>query len=335
MLTRGLARTYPKENRLALPSESIARFGRGRVEAMAISPDGNLIAVASRIGVWLYEAHTDDFLRLIAVEGTGLLSVVTFSPDGTKLATGDWDGITTVWDVATGTELVTFDKMDYVSSVAFSPNGKFLAAGTRNGKATLWDIDTGEARWTISHEGYVSSVAFSPDGLLLATASWDSTANLWDVETGESRWCFSHQEKEVKIRFESGHEETFNAGGISCIAFSPNGQFFATAERVVDSEDGRTILWNVQTGEAIWNFPHEKSATSIDFSIDNKYMATGFSGRGTDVRCIADGTSTSFHDGKWEKSTRKSPLNHPRDSYGWLVSFSPDGKHLVVHSVSI
>ncbi len=330
MLIANFVDKYPKENCIYLPSEAVARFGRGGVSATAISPDGNLIAVASRIGVWLYEAHTDNFLRLIAVEGTGLLSSVAFSPDGSQLATGDWDGITTVWDVATGTELVTFTKMDYISSVAFSPDGKFLATGTRNGKAVLWDINTGAARWAVSHKDLVSSVAFSPDGLLLATASWDSTANIWDVETGESRWCFSHQKKEAKIKFESGNTVTFNNEGIDCIAFSPNGKFFATAEQVADSRDGCTMLWDVQTGEAIWGFSHKKSATSITFSLDNKYMTTRFSEGGTDVRCIADGTSISLEEGRCtDRGTRDLPLTHPRPWYSWLVSFSPDGKRLV------
>ena len=134
-------------------------------------PDGNLIAVASRIGVWLYGAHTEDFVRLIAVDGTGLLSRVAFSPDDTQIATGDWDGIATLWDVATGAELVSFTNTDYVTSVAFSLDGKCLAAGTRDGNVTLWDIDTGVARWTISHEDCVTSTTFSLDGLLLATSS--------------------------------------------------------------------------------------------------------------------------------------------------------------------
>lgn len=322
-------KNYSQEKLISLPLEAVARFSRGSVSATAISPDGNLLAVASRIGVWFYDAHTDDFIRLIAVEGTGLLSVVTFSPDGTRIATGDWDGVVTVWDVATGTELVTFTKMDYISSVAFSPDGKFLATGSRDGKAALWDIDTGAAHWTVSHKDCVSSVAFSPDRLLLATASWDGTANLWDVETGENRWCFSHQKKEVDITFESGHVESFNAVGINCIAFSPDGQFFTKGDRVVGSSDGCTTLWDVESGKAIWDFTHEKSVTSIAFSSDSKYMATRFSDGGTDVRCIADGTSPSFHDGKWTKSTRESPLIHPRDLYGWLVNFSPDGKYLV------
>ncbi len=324
-------KNYSQEKLISLPSEAVARFSRGSVSATAISPDGNLFAVASRIGVWLYNAHTDDFIRLIAVEGTGLLSVVTFSPDGTRIATGDWDGIVSLWDVVTGTEFATFTNTDtdYICSIAFSPNGNFLAAGTRNGKTTLWDIDTSEVHWTISHKDLVSSVAFSPDGSLLATASWDGTANLWDVETGKNSWCFSQQNRETTIKFESGHDVTFNNAGINCSAFSPSGQFFATGDRVVGSSDGCTTLWDVESGKAIWDFTHEESVTSIAFTSDNRYMETRFWSGETDVRCIADGTSISFHKGELAKSTRQPPPTHPRDLYGWLVSFSPDGKQLV------
>ena len=328
MLTETSIQNYPEENLISLPPNAMARFGRGSVSANAISPDGNTLAVASRIGVWLYNAHTDDFIRLIAVEGTGLLSRVTFSPDNTQIATGDWDGIASLWDVATGTKLATFTNTDYVVSVAFSPDGKLLATATRDGNATLWDIDTGTERWKIYHKDLVSSVVFSPDGLLLATGSWDSTANIWDVKTGGNRRCFNHQKKEVNISFDSGYVETDNQHGINCIAFSPNGKYFATGDRITGNIEGFTTLWDVESGEALWDFTHENSATSIAFSTDNRYMATRFSGEDPDVRCIKDGTSAAFQIGKWTKDKKQPPANHPRGLYGWLVSFSPDGKHL-------
>ncbi len=232
MQNKDFTQNYPEENLISLPSEAIARFGRGDVEATAISHDGNMIAVATRIGLWIYNAHTEDFIRLIAVEGTGLLSSVTFSPDSTQVATGDWDGIASLWDVSTGAKLATFKNKDYVISVAFSPDGKSLATGTRDGKATLWDINTGNERWSISHNDYVTSVAFSPDGLLLATGSWDSTSNLCDVENGEVQLCFTHQKHSVDIEFDTGYVETSNNLGINCIAFSPNGRYFATGDRI-------------------------------------------------------------------------------------------------------
>lgn len=328
MLTKACLQNYPEESLTSLPSEAMARFGRGSVSATAVSPDGNTIAVATRIGVWIYNAHNDDFIKLIAVEGTGLLSQVTFSPNSTQIAIGDWDGIASVWDIATGEKLATFTQTRYVNSVAFSPDGKLLATGSSDHTAILWDIDTGSELWTINHKERVSSVAFSPDGLLLATGSLDSTANLWDVETGENRRCFTHPKEKVGITLDTGYVQTFNNRGINCIAFSPDGKYFATGDQVKSNIEGITTLWDIQSGEAVWDFTHEQTATSITFSIDNRYMATRFSEGDTDVRCISDGTSATFQEVKWGKDKIKLPPNHPIGLYGWLVSFSPDSKHL-------
>lgn len=328
LFTKTSLQNYPEENLISVPSDAMARFGRGSVSATAVSSDGNMIAVATRIGVWLYNAHNDDFIKLIAVEGTGLLSQVTFSPDCTKIAIGDWDGIASVWDIETGEKLATFTQTGYVNSVVFSPDGKFLATGSRDHTTILWDIDTVSELWTINHKDSVSSVAFSPDGLLLATGSLDSTANLWDVETGEKRRCFTHQKMKVGITLDTGYVETFNNLGIICIAFSPDGKYFATGDHVRGNIEGVTTLWDIQSGEAVWDFTHEETVTSITFSLDNMYMATRFSKGDTNVRCISDGTSATFQDGKWGIDKGKVPPNHPRGLYGWLVSFSPDGKHL-------
>ena len=76
-------------------------------------------------------------------------SSVSFSPDGTTLASGSWD--TTVdgslgntvklWDVATGTNTATLEgHTGGVSSVSFSPDGTTLASGSEDGTVTLWDV---------------------------------------------------------------------------------------------------------------------------------------------------------------------------------------------------
>ena len=41
-----------------LPEGAKARLGKGYVRDVVYSPDGNSIAVASSIGIWLYDART-------------------------------------------------------------------------------------------------------------------------------------------------------------------------------------------------------------------------------------------------------------------------------------
>ena len=55
-------------------------------------------------------------------------------------------------------------------------------------------------------------VRFHPNSLYLATASSDYTARLWDVQKG------------TPVRVFIGHQSA-----VSTLAFSPDGQFLATA----------------------------------------------------------------------------------------------------------
>ncbi|MCY3723203.1 MAG: hypothetical protein OXG97_13355 [Candidatus Poribacteria bacterium] len=101
MLEKNFSPNYPQEETLYLPPQTVARFGKSRVTTTQISPDGNVIAVVTRIGVWLYDVHTYCFLSLIGIKGTGMLSKIAFSPDSKRIATADWDGVTKLWDIET------------------------------------------------------------------------------------------------------------------------------------------------------------------------------------------------------------------------------------------
>ena len=326
-ILRVFAANYPREHTVSLPPGAVARFEKGGISDVAGSPDGNLIAIASRLGVWLYDAHTKDFVSLMAVERNGLLSKVVFSPDGTRIATGDWDGKTTLWDINTEAALATYIHKGYINSITFSPNGKFIATGSRDAAATLWDVKTGTALFTITHQGSVTSTTFSPDGTLLATSSSDATATLWHIDTAEIRWTFTHEKQETSVTFDSGHVETFNRGGIGAIAFSPDGKYFATAGQRTDL---CTALWNVETGEQLWCVTHEKPINAVEFSPDGTSIATYYGDDTGSVLCVADGIliPNTIHAEQWKKIKRNLSIDHDEDGWGRRVRFSPDGKHL-------
>ena len=107
-----------------LPDGVIARLGKGSLGDVAFSPDGQRLAVASGIGVWLYDVATSRELALLPT--ASLVNSVVFSPDGTMLASASYDETVKLWDVASRAEIATLEgHTDWVRSVVFcgTPDG--------------------------------------------------------------------------------------------------------------------------------------------------------------------------------------------------------------------
>ena len=143
------------------------------------------------------------------ITGTNHALTLKFSPDGTRLATGNLDTTVQLWDTSTGEELIVFQKPiegnmwsvsqqngkkivnnpmknernGRPSTLAFSPDGNLLACGSNDSTLKLWKSDTGELLTTFTgHLSTVYQLAFSPDGSTLASGSSDGTVRFWNIK---------------------------------------------------------------------------------------------------------------------------------------------------------
>ena len=127
-----------------LPDGATARIGKGRLRDIALSPDGTRLAVASTIGVWLYDTATYQEIALLRKQNSDFIGSIAFSPEGRTLAVGGWldsYAVVHLLDMTTG-ELVSTLKghTDGVASIAFSPDGDTIAIAHEGG--IVIQIDT-------------------------------------------------------------------------------------------------------------------------------------------------------------------------------------------------
>ena len=240
-----------------LPNDALVRFGRGAINAMALSPDGKHLALGTDIGLWWYEVAN---LSPIALWRTNCkrISAIAFSVSGEWIATGHGDGSVKVWDVERGNCLTQVERqgrvqfMKTINQLAFSPDGQYLAAsGHHDYVVDIWNPETGVhlARFgdiELRFRGcsVAAPIAFSQDSRLLACASPPEDAErltdgywtiaperdviaVWDVSRGER---IAHLTDYTKYLY--------------ALSFSPCGNFLAV------SSDGEAVptltVWDTE-----------------------------------------------------------------------------------------
>ena len=241
-----------------LPEDAKMRLGKGKINDVKFSQDGTLLAVATGIGVWLYDAPTGaEILRLN--DKPENVRTIAFSPDGRTLAAGGrarTDAIQ-LWDINTATQVSAMGKgIGSVGVLAFSEDGKTLASmSLRRGiEFYAWDVDTGlEGSHFKGQQNTFNSgvLAVSPNHRFFASAGGNRVF-LWDTET-----------QTLKHTIEGDEDSVW------ALAFSPDSKTLVVGSKTIR-------LWNVETGSQMSRLDgHTHSVNALTFIPDGKTLASG------------------------------------------------------------
>lgn len=270
---------------LALPGLSVSAFaGRAELEPANTHTDPLVAAAtssrATRFGPsWAPQLETigpnnlERLAPLSKLQGhSGDVNQVTFSPDGSLLASASDDGTIIIWDVASGSALRTLrGHTAAVAAVAFSSDGEMLASGGYDRTARLWQVEDGSLLQTVESPflGYVLAVEFVPDSNQFVMADHLCDTQVRQAPSGILRQTL-HQPHctttEVTVRAWS-------------LEFSPDGNSLVTGEGTFGS-GGSLHRWDIrdpfQPPYLIEGY--NASIRAISFSPDGNTLAVALLG---------------------------------------------------------
>jgi WD40 repeat protein len=317
-----------------LPPGAVARLGTVRFRyaatSVAYSPDGKILAAGGADNrIRLLDAATGKEIRrlaghqartfspprnpkspldlLVGSVGKGNVTSLAFSPDGKTLASGGWDDMVRLWEVATGKQLRKLDAHQaMVARVAFSPDGKVLASrGGLDGVLRLWDPATGAELHKVEGLSRVNpwrfyreaALAFSGDSKTVAASSRKAIV-LYDTATGK------------ETRRLEGYRDCMY------LVYSPDGKLLASGGLDdVKKEKYSLRLWDAATGKELrrCELPKNEPPTCFAFSPQADKL----------VAAVAE-TDTFVFDVQSGKVLQRLP-------HYWAsrVAYAPDGKAVV------
>lgn len=297
-----------------LPDGAKFRLGKGSIKDIKFGPDGRLFAVATSVGIWLYDTHTGTEIALLNAKPSNVRTIA-FSPDGKTLLSGDSKGEVKLWDIPTRQSRETFQVPEKITNAvaAFSVEGIKLANG-EHGHIRVWasSSETPQQIVTDIHANdrfrHLIVMALSSDGRLLAAAERGDSKifpiYVWDVNTGDLLFTLKAHTRWIRV-----------------LAFSPDSKILASGDEY------RVIrLWNIETGTHRATFKVAKgSFHALAFSPNGKLLASGSSDGSVRLWDATVKNSEGNILGQYVPSL--TVKGHKEDVS--TLAFSPDGKTFI------
>ena len=237
---------------------------------------------------------------------SGWVLAVSFSPDGTQLATGSMDNTIRLWDPVTGKQQGNALKghTKWLTSLSWEPyhlqepGRPRLASASKDGTARIWDCVGKKADLALTgHKACVSCVRWGGTGQIY-TASHDKTVKVWSAADGKlihtlsahAHWV-NHLALSTDFALRTAFHDHTGKKGVpesesekrskalqrfetAALVNAPGGK---PIERLVSASDDCTIyLWNPSdsTKPIARLLGHQKQVNHVVFSPDGLLLAS-------------------------------------------------------------
>ena len=267
-------------------------FGLGRLNALSYSPDGSKLVLSGIAGVQLWEVACWSMEQFLELQQEVFSS--SWSPDQTKVATGNSDGTVGIWDAGSGVPLRTLaGHEERVNAVAWSPDGSVVASASEDGTVRLWDPATGTTlHELVSHASGVMSLSWSPSGEELASGSKDHTVKIWRASSGDlEQTLVGHSDWVAAVDWSSSNglasgsfDRTVriwdpdsgelrqllqDRARIVTLAWAPDG--YRIAAGLAESQSNSISIWDTNSGELLMSLEgHDDWISAVAWSSANQ-----------------------------------------------------------------
>jgi len=175
-------------------------------------PGSTILASSGYGGITLARPGGDKPPRVFDWKGSVL--VLSWSPDGHFIATGDQDSTVHFWYAQRGKDLQMWGYETKVRELAWDPSSRYLATGGGRG-IVVWDCsgkgpEGSTPRMLDAHTAFVSALAWQHAGPLLVSGGYDGLLALWSP-----------------ARTKRAVAQVDLEGAVSCIAWAPSDQWLA------------------------------------------------------------------------------------------------------------
>ena len=271
--------------------------------------------------VYWHVYHRNEKKRRVNVVGNPHPThIVAISPDGGAVAISHGDGHISLWDIATGTKIRTFEA-NVATTLAFAPDGRSLF--TRDVDQLVRQYDLQEGKWirTFGVAGPESKLFYGNDSGGLSLSPDNKT--VFSIH-------MAYQDNEPRTLVRSWNVATGKElpplmsdhviKGLAAVAFSPQGRLLAVTDWVAVIH-----VWDLVAAKEIHRFETaglENSGyyATLAFSPDGKRLVSRSENRTMTVWDPVNGK---------ELAQVRLPKNRPEDFYTGNIDFSPDGLRLL------